>query len=188
MATIIQFNPQPVSIFQFSPVLDGVTYSATVTWNLYGQRYYLNIYTVDGVLQLSVPLIGSPDAGFVVKTQEVTSVVNMVASILIGESKFYPSTSVDVNDLISGMVVSGDGVSPDTLYLSYGFDEFGFYINVSEPFIDSIENNPLTLTFTNRLSLYAPADDPAASDINLTQGYFNTPIIFRSSSNNFEIG
>jgi len=29
---------------------------------------------------------------------------------------------------------------------------------------------------------------PDTGDINLTQGYFDTPIIFRASSNNFEIG
>jgi hypothetical protein len=63
MAIIIPFNPTPTALFQFSPVLDGVTYIATTTWNIYSQRYYLNVYTVNQVLEFSIPLIASPDTG-----------------------------------------------------------------------------------------------------------------------------
>jgi hypothetical protein len=38
-----------------------------------------------------------------------------------------------------------------------------------------------------RLSLPLIAS-PDNGNINLTKGYFNTPIVFRASSNNFEIG
>jgi len=88
MAALVPFNPQPTANFQFSPQLDGVTYSAICTWNIYSLRYYLSIYDTFGALKLSLPLIPSPVDG----------------------------------------------------------------------------------------------------DINLVEGYFNTPIIFRASSNNFEIG
>jgi len=63
MATIVPFNPAPNAVFQFNPLLDGVTYVATTTWNLYSQRYYLNIYTVNQVLVFNIPLIASPDTG-----------------------------------------------------------------------------------------------------------------------------
>ena len=60
MATIfVDFVPSASAPFQFQPTLDGAVYTAIVTWNLYGQRYYVNLYTLDGVRVLTIPLIGS---------------------------------------------------------------------------------------------------------------------------------
>lgn len=47
---------------QFSPVLDGVSYNAVVTWNFAALRYYVNLYQLDGVRVCAVPMIGSPDS------------------------------------------------------------------------------------------------------------------------------
>jgi hypothetical protein len=69
MTTLIQFNPSPSANFRFSPSLDGRTYNAVCTWNAYGCRYYLSIYDVLGNLQLSLPLIASPDDGNINLTQ-----------------------------------------------------------------------------------------------------------------------
>lgn len=63
MTTIIPFNPQPNANFQFAPFLDGATYTGICTWNVYGCRYYLNIYALEGALILSIPLIQSPPYG-----------------------------------------------------------------------------------------------------------------------------
>jgi hypothetical protein len=60
MATLISFNPPPTSNFQFQATLDGQNYIVIVTWGLFGQRYYLNIYDTSGVLILAMPMIGSP--------------------------------------------------------------------------------------------------------------------------------
>lgn len=188
MTTIVPFNPQPTAVFRFSPVLDGVTYSATVTWNIYGQRYYLNIYTVDGTLKLSIPLIASPNSGFVASTQEQTVSIETSANTVEGDFTFYPLTTVNVNDLVASMVLDGTGVQSQCLYVGYGTNPTGFYIQVSKAFTESVESNVLSLTFTQRTSLYVPAEDAAMSNINLTQGYFDTPIIYRASSKNFEIG
>ena len=62
MATIIPFNPSSTSNFQFQLTLDGSPYTAVCTWNLYGQRYYVSIYSPDTTLILCVPLIGSTDS------------------------------------------------------------------------------------------------------------------------------
>ena len=59
--TVIPFTPNNISAFQFQPTLDGVVYTATVTWNVSGQRWYLNLYTVGGVLVFCRALIASPD-------------------------------------------------------------------------------------------------------------------------------
>lgn len=60
MATIINFTPTPFANFQFQATLDGSSYTVIVTWNIYGERYYVSIYTLTNKLVLSIPLIGSP--------------------------------------------------------------------------------------------------------------------------------
>lgn len=57
---IVNFTPTPYSNFQFQPTLDGANYTVIVNWNLYGERYYVNIYTLTNQLVVSLPLIGSP--------------------------------------------------------------------------------------------------------------------------------
>jgi len=61
MTTLVNFNPNAFANFQFNPTLDGVTYVAICTWNLYGQRYYINIYDNNGTLIMSRPIIASPN-------------------------------------------------------------------------------------------------------------------------------
>ena len=58
--TTLQFAQPQNSNYQFSPTLDGATYNATITWLFFGQRYYLNVSSLEGELICSVPLIGSP--------------------------------------------------------------------------------------------------------------------------------
>ena len=61
MTTLITFSPSTVAPFQFNLTLDGVPYAAICPFNVYGQRYYINIYTLNQQLILSRPIIGSPD-------------------------------------------------------------------------------------------------------------------------------
>jgi hypothetical protein len=58
--TFIDFVPTPAAPFQFRAVLDGESYTVIITWNLFGQRWYANLYTVDSVLLLSIGMVGSP--------------------------------------------------------------------------------------------------------------------------------
>lgn len=58
--TLYPFLPSATANFQFQPTLDGQVYNIIVNWNLAGQRYYINIYTLQGALVLCLPLIGSP--------------------------------------------------------------------------------------------------------------------------------
>lgn len=60
MTTYTNFEPSLTENFIFNPTLDGAVYTATITWNLFGQRYYINITTIQGVLIVCLPLIGSP--------------------------------------------------------------------------------------------------------------------------------
>lgn len=58
--TSYDFQPSSSAPFQFQPTLDGAVYTVIVTWSLAGQRYYANVYALDGTLIAIVPVIGSP--------------------------------------------------------------------------------------------------------------------------------
>ena len=60
MTTIYPFAPNANVAPQFSPILDGVTYTAIIGWNVAGRRYYLNLYSLSGVLIICTPVVGSP--------------------------------------------------------------------------------------------------------------------------------
>lgn len=59
--TITAFQPTASAPFQFQATLDGQVYTVIITWGLFGQRWYTNIYALDGTRILTLPLIGSPD-------------------------------------------------------------------------------------------------------------------------------
>jgi hypothetical protein len=59
--TVFPFKPTSQALFTFSPTLDGQQYQAIVTWNLFAQRYYLNLYTLSNVLVVSLAITGSPN-------------------------------------------------------------------------------------------------------------------------------
>ncbi len=59
MTTYVNFTPDLVSAFQFQATLDGAQYNIITTWNIFGQRYYANIYALDGTLQVAIPFIES---------------------------------------------------------------------------------------------------------------------------------
>lgn len=52
-----------VGPYQFQPVLDNLNFLANITYNLYGDRYYMNLY-YQQTLVYSTPLIGSVAGGF----------------------------------------------------------------------------------------------------------------------------
>lgn len=60
MSTIIDFAPASNANFTFQATFDGQVYNVIVNWNLFGARYYINIYTTSGALIVCRPLIGSP--------------------------------------------------------------------------------------------------------------------------------
>jgi hypothetical protein len=60
VTTFVDFVSSQTAPFSFQPTLDGTVYAATVTWNLFAQRYYLNLNALDGTLIFSLPLVGSP--------------------------------------------------------------------------------------------------------------------------------
>ena len=60
MTTLVPFTPSLAAPFQFQATLDGNLYTVIISWNLFGQRYYVNIYDSSNVWIVTLPLIGSP--------------------------------------------------------------------------------------------------------------------------------
>ena len=60
MTTYIPFTPSATAPFQFQPILDDQVYNVIITWNLFGQRYYVNVYDTSGSLIVTLPMIASP--------------------------------------------------------------------------------------------------------------------------------
>ncbi len=60
MATF-PFIPSTNAPFQFQPTLDGQQYTVIVTWSLFGRRFYVNVYKLDGTLIVCRAMVGSPN-------------------------------------------------------------------------------------------------------------------------------
>jgi len=168
-STFVPLNPlgiNPVAIppsngpFTFQPDLDGTQYTITVTWSLFGQRYYANCYTLEGTLIFSLPLIGS-DIGVPIQniswiSGTVTVTTNLPHGFKVGSV---------VNATISG-------VSPDSYNGTYPV----VVINSTQ--------------FTYQLSSYpgsVSSYGTASYDINMAAGYFNSSLVYRTKNQQFEV-
>jgi hypothetical protein len=62
--TAITFTPNNSQTPPFSALItmDGVQYTLAITWNVFGQRWYTNLYALDGTLVFCKALVGSPNA------------------------------------------------------------------------------------------------------------------------------
>ena len=60
MTTYVPFVPSAVSPPQFQATLDGQLCTVVVSWNLFGQRYYVAVYDSTGTLIVNRALVGSP--------------------------------------------------------------------------------------------------------------------------------
>lgn len=58
--TAVPFQPSNSGPFQFQANFDGATYTVAVTWNLFGRRYYVNVYTLEGDRIVTIAMVGSP--------------------------------------------------------------------------------------------------------------------------------
>lgn len=58
---IYPFTGAVGSNMTFNPTLDGQIYGATVTWNAYGQRWYLNLSDLSGNLIIARAITSSDD-------------------------------------------------------------------------------------------------------------------------------
>ena len=59
--TLYRFSPTVDTNYSFQPTLDGAQYTVVVTWQLFGRRWIVNVYDLNGNLIVAKPLRSSPD-------------------------------------------------------------------------------------------------------------------------------
>ncbi|EDQ1381329.1 hypothetical protein GQI37_001076 [Salmonella enterica] len=67
----------------FSPLLDGKIYDCQMKWNIYSQRWYLNVTDNSGNRKLTIPVVTSPadyDINILIGAFSSTKMVWRVAS------------------------------------------------------------------------------------------------------------
>lgn len=154
METIFPFQPSNQTPPQFSPTFDGTQYTVILTWSLFGQRYYINIYTLAGVLIVSLPLVESPSSLPIesLSWDLNTSTVSLITANPHGFSI----------DSVTNLAVSG--CTPDVYN--------GTFLMVAQD----------TMTLQYALSPdpgLASALGAVSYDISMTAGYFASTLVFR---------
>jgi hypothetical protein len=62
MTTVVPFLPSNLYQPKFLVELDSQDYEIRITWNISAQRYYINVYGLDGTWIITVPLLATPPA------------------------------------------------------------------------------------------------------------------------------
>lgn len=161
MTTYTNFRPSNQQVFQFQTTLDGEVYSCTLTWNLFGQRYYINCSDLSNNLVFSLPLIGSPDG---LTVQAVTWSKGEVTVETVLPHGYRPGVTLNLTLAQA---------SPT----EYNGNRNMLVINGRE----------LTFPLSSDPGVCA-APGILFDDINIAGGYFSTStLVYRESSNQFEV-
>jgi len=210
VTTIVPFVPSATSVFSFQATLDGDPYNATVTWSLFGQRYYINLAASDGTTILTTALVGSPPPlqliGLSWADGLVTAMTGAVVTVAI------PGTGPGAFTATAAPFTATAGVSG---YADYDLElkitagvSHGLRVGSVVPLtiagalpdaynglVDALITGPVSFT-------YALANDPgvatsfgrASYDLNLVGGvqdvngnYFSSSLVFRQAAMQFEI-
>lgn len=163
MTTFIPFAWPPNAAFSAQIVLDGAPYTLLVNWGLFGQRPYANLFDQSGNRIFTQALVGSSDPIPISSlswngiTQQVTLVTAAPHGVPIGA--------------IANLTLSG--ATPNVYNAVW---QMGAY-------------NATTLTFPLASDPGATTvNGTVAANLNLLGGYgFTSTLIFRDSSQNFEV-
>ena len=132
---IFSFLPSLQAAPTFQPTLDGVQYTITIQWSLFGQRYYVKCTTLTGDLVFNLPLIGSPNPlsilaaswanGIATITATQSIISTFIAQIVPLPFTFYLNNSqMTISQFISGAsfipsgsTIVGNNIPPNLLVL-----------------------------------------------------------------------
>lgn len=160
MTSFYDFQPNRQGPFIFQPTLDGQIYNAQVVWSVFGRRYYLYVYSLGGDLIFSVPMVGSP-AGLALAALSWSA--NVVTAKTLSRHGFTIGQTARVTIA---------GVTPDA------------YNGVQEILITGLDSFTYPLTGN-------PGGDVILGAIyqnaDLAGGYFDSTIVYRQPSNQFEV-
>lgn len=156
MTTYVDFVPSTSEAFQFQATFDSAQYNVIVTWNEFGERYYINVYDLAGNLVLSRGLIGSNtklQASFTWFTGTVTAITNGSHNVPVGAV-----ANINVSDTGIGYDGQFQALATDTNALTYGLA-----VNPGQPGSGNL-----------------------GQDVNLLAGYFTSTLVFRTATQQFE--
>lgn len=161
MTTFVLFRPTTFAPFSFVATLDGQQYTITITWNVFGQRWYFNATALDGTPVVSEGLVGSSSAVAIAALSWshgfVTAVTAVPHGYVIGATAAL-TVSGCVPDMFNG-AVRALVVDDDTL-------------------LWPVTSDPGTPTQLGAVS----------ADIDLVEQYFETSaVVFREATQQFEI-
>lgn len=157
MTAYFPFTPSRKTAPNFMPTLDGKQYNCTVTWNLGGQRYYLNVFTLSGDRVLSIAIVETP-ADIAIQSGSYDDVRGVATIILVashglklGSTAQRRVTGCDPNDF--------DGTYP---------------MLVSGPF--SLTYTPATVPASGAVTV-----GTVGAPANLVAGYFASTLLYRNA-------
>jgi hypothetical protein len=153
------FAPPSNQAFTFQPTLDGTPFTAVVPWNLFGRRFYLQLFDLSGALVLYRALVTS-----------VAGVAVQSATWLRGRAIL--TTAAPLGLRIGDTVrLTVDGMTPDA-YNGTNFCLISGPSNLSFP----LANDPGDATVLGAVSY----------DVDLVSGYFtSSTVVFRNGQ--FEV-
>lgn len=161
MAARYNFVPSDNAAFQFEPTLDGDVHTAIVTWNYFGQRFYINIFDVNNVRVLSEAVVGSPIG---LNIQALSWRNGRVSAALASRHPYLIGQTIELT--LSGCAPSGYNGKVEAL------------IDGPASFSYPLATNPGIAT----------AVGVADFNVDLIAGYFKTStLVFRSPTQQFEV-
>jgi hypothetical protein len=160
VSTIVQFTPSSIQAFAFQATLGGAQYTVTILWNVFGQRYYIQVTDLSGNLIIFRAMTSS---GPTIISQLSWS--NGVATVTTSLPHNVPvGWAVNIN-----IGQSNTGFDGDYQGLSTGPNTITYPLAV----------NPLqSATITGNLNFL----------VNLIEGYIDDTLVFFAASQQFVYG
>lgn len=113
MSTFVDFAPTGAAPFQFQPTLNGTQYTAVLTSNLFGERYYLNLYDLSNNLIVCEALT---ESGPMLRCA-LTWADNVAVAVCQAPH------NVPIADVVNLRISQTNGSGYDGLYLGTAIDE-----------------------------------------------------------------
>jgi len=158
--TTFDFAPSNVAPFEFQPTLDGQVYTCVVTWILFGRRYLISCYRLDGTRVFTRAMVGSP-AGITI--EDISWEAGVATATFADRHGYAPGQTVRI--VISGANPDAYNGTHDVLVV----DAYTFTFPLS------VDPGPTVVPGS------------AFRNTNLAGGYFNSSLVYRTPNRQFEV-
>ena len=175
--TTYTFSEKSTTLFTFQPTLDGVVYNASLPWNIFGKRFYVNIRDYNGNLVANIPLIESSSSPNVTTKSSIENITWTNGIATVTPTAGSQSASLLLSELpgtIVNITVSG------VLSTKYTTSTPGF----NGSFVATIAGDGSSLTYAlpaypgDVTSLNNASIVEAYAPVNIIAGYFNTSVMY----------